>query len=480
MKSYVRLAAVVVACGFAHLAPGDDAARYFALHVVDDQTGRGVPLVELTTVNNLRYVTDNAGFIAFDEPGLMGEKVYFHVRSHGYSYPADGFGNRGIALVTKPGTRAEIKIHRENIAERLYRTTGQGLYRDSTLLGEPTPLKHPNLNALVMGQDSVQPAVYRDRIYWFWGDTERVRYPLGHFRTAGATSELPSHGGLSPDVGVDLTYFVDDEGFSRGVCEIDGPGPVWIDGVAVVDDGGRERLVAHYSRMESLTRRLEHGIVVWNDDEEKFEKHAEFDLRRTWQAPAGHALRQTIDGIDYLLFANPLPTVRVRADLASYSRQSAYEATAAFQGTSVWQRATPPEVPKLIDGALGKITRNRTEERVTPHAGAVRWSPYLKKWIAVFVETGGRPSLLGEIWFAAADDPTGPWTTARKIVTHDRYSFYNPALHEFFTSNDGRYVYFEGTYTYTFSGNPDRTPRYDYNQIMYRLDLSDPRLTEMQ
>ena len=38
------------------------------------------------------------------------------------------------------------------------------------------------------------------------------------------------------------------------------------------------------------------------------------------------------------------------------------------------------------------------------------------------------------------------------------------------------YLYFEGTYTHTFSGNEHRTPRYDYNQIMYRLDLDDPRL----
>ncbi len=38
-------------------------------------------------------------------------------------------------------------------------------------------------------------------------------------------------------------------------------------------------------------------------------------------------------------------------------------------------------------------------------------------------------------------------------------------------------IFFEGTYTTTFSGNPDPTPRYDYNQIMYQLDLSDRRLT---
>mgnify|MGYP000007466878 CR=1 FL=1 len=27
-----------------------------------------------------------------------------------------------------------------------------------------------------------------------------------------------------------------------------------------------------------------------------------------------------------------------------------------------------------------------------------------------------------------------------------------------------------------FSGNPRKTPRYDYNQILYRLDLDDPKL----
>ncbi|MBI3860545.1 MAG: hypothetical protein HY290_01470, partial [Planctomycetia bacterium] len=41
----------------------------------------------------------------------------------------------------------------------------------------------------------------------------------------------------------------------------------------------------------------------------------------------------------------------------------------------------------------------------------------------------------------------------------------------------GRQIFFEGTYTHTFSGNPhETTPRYEYNQVMYRLDLDDPRL----
>ena len=85
-------------------------------------------------------------------------------------------------------------------------------------------------------------------------------------------------------------------------------------------------------------------------------------------------------------------------------------------------------------------------------------------------------SLLGEVWYAEADTPLGPWVYARKVVTHDDYSFYNPKHHAMFDQEGGRIIYFEGTYTTTFSGSKDPTPRYDYNQIMYQLDLSDPRL----
>ena len=40
---------------------------------------------------------------------------------------------------------AEVKIKRTNIAERMYRETGQGIYRDSTLLGKSIPILDPNL-----------------------------------------------------------------------------------------------------------------------------------------------------------------------------------------------------------------------------------------------------------------------------------------------------------------------------------------------
>ena len=45
-----------------------------------------------------------------------------------------------------------------------------------------------------------------------------------------------------------------------------------------------------------------------------------------------------------------------------------------------------------------------------------------------------------------------------------------------FAQQGGRIIYFQGTLVTTFSGNPYPTPRYNYNQILYRLDLADPRL----
>jgi hypothetical protein len=109
------------------------------------------------------------------------------------------------------------------------------------------------------------------------------------------------------------------------------------------------------------------------------------------------------------------------------------------------------------------------------HRGSVNWNANRQKWIAIACEQGGS-SMLGEIWYAESTALTGPWPRAVKIVTHDQYSFYNPVQHPFFDQDGGRVILFEGTYTATFSGNPAPTPRYDYNQILYQLDLDDPRL----
>jgi len=499
----------LLALAAAGLAAASEPSRYFKIQVVDDRTGRGVPLVELRTTSNVRYLTDSNGIVAFSEPGLMDQRVFFHVRSHGYELPKDGFGFAGAALQVKPGASAQIKIKRNNVAERLYRVTGAGIYRDSVLVGERVPIRRPLLNGQVTGQDSVLAVPYRGRLYWFWGDTNRPRYPLGLFQTSGATSQLPSQGGLDPNAGVDLDYFVDTQGFSRAMCPIAGPGVVWIDGLLTVrDPAGRERLVAHYDRRKGLAESLEHGLALYNAQAEVFEKHVQFDLADRWRAPRGHPIRVKDGGVDYFLFPTPFAAVRVKAELSDLAKQTSYEAftclvpgsryhksaaqverDAAGKLVYAWKSGTDPvtqaQERQLI--AAGKIKPEEARYQVRDvdaqkpvelHSGTIQWNQHRKKWIAIAVESGGSSSYLGEVWFLEAAEPTGPWRWAKKIVTHEKYTFYNPAHHPFFDQDGGRLIYFEGTYANTFSGNPDATPWYDYNQVMYRLDLADPRLQQ--
>src|SRR4051794_35831941 len=133
-------------------SPTAQPGRYFAIEVVDEQTGRGVPMVELRTTSSVRYYTDSGGLVAFDEPGLMDRKVFFGVSAHGYEFPPDGFGIRGVVLETRAGGGAQLKIKRINIAERLYRITGQGIYRDTVLLGRRPRVAEPLSNAPGTGQ----------------------------------------------------------------------------------------------------------------------------------------------------------------------------------------------------------------------------------------------------------------------------------------------------------------------------------------
>ena len=483
--------------------PSLPAESFFRIQVVDEQTGRGVPLVELKTTGGVKYYTDSAGLVAFYEPGLMDQKVFFHVRSHGYEFPADGFGIRGQALDVKSGGEATLKIKRRNIAERLYRVTGGGIYADSVLLGRPAPLKQPVLNAQVFGSDSVVNAEFRGRIYWFWGDTNRPRYPLGNFQVPGATSRLPTDGGLDPHIGVDLHYFTNDEGFAKETARMPGSGPTWINGLVVVPDAaGRQRMFATYVKVRKFLEIYERGLVEFDPDKQAFEKVAQFELSAPL-FPTGHPFRHVVDGVEYIYFADPYPLTRVRATAEAVQNLAEYE---AFTCLAPGSRAAEPKIDrdengpprygwkrdtaevgydtqaKLVrDGLLKENERwlnlrdAETGKPVIAHRGSVCWNEFRRRWIMIATETGGT-SPLGEVWYSEADAPEGPWRQACKIVTHDKYSFYNPKQHPMFDQAGGRFIFFEGTYTHTFSGNPDQTPRYDYNQIMYKLDLADPRL----
>ena len=482
--------------------------RYFKIEVVDGRTQRGVPLIELRTVSNVRYVTDSNGVVAFSEPGLMGRDVFFYIQGHGYSYPADGFGIRGKTLHVMPGGKARLTVERINIAERLYRITGEGIYRDTMLLGEKSPIREPLLNGQVTGQDTVMALPYRGKLYWLYGDTGRVSYPLGNFATSGATSVLPDRGGLDPSVGIDLTYFVNAEGYCRGMAPLKEPGVVWVDGLTTLTTapGTPEIMLCRYERLKDLGTPLEMGLMRFNEATQTFERLVQFEMKHPL-APQGHPFHHKIDGVEWIYFPTPYPNIRVRADLADMQQQSHYEAyTPLLTGGRYvgretrlerdaggklvwkWKRDTAPLSP-TEQAELVKAGKMRSEESpfalrvastgksVLAHNGSVYWNAYRKRWIMIFGEIQGS-SLLGEIWYAEAEAPEGPWHDATKIVTHDRYTFYNPTQHPFFDQQGGRIIYFEGTYTNQFTGTPPTpaTPRYEYNQILYRLDLADPRL----
>jgi hypothetical protein len=496
-------------------AAGQSTSEYFTIQVVDRQTGRGVPLVELRTTNSIRLFTDSNGIVAFREPGLMDREVFFFVESHGYEVPQDGFGYRGVRLKSTPGQEAIVRIDRRNIAERLYRVTGQGVYRDSVLTGRPVPLKHPVINGQVMGQDSVDTCLYHGRLFWIWGDTGKPSYPLGHFATAGAVSDLPGHGGLDPAAGINLEYFVDTDGFSRPLCRLKEPGLVWLDGLlAVRDNEGRERMVARFARLKDLGHCLERGLVVFNDATQSFEPVVRTDPNGLPFPDFGHAFRVTVEGQEYDYFALPFPlTVRMRVEAKwdAVIDPNCYEVLTAAQPDFVGRAWAPKRDPSRLGyqsplatyrwarfgDLIGKdstararvtaaLQREKKDTRfydvqsgqaITPHGGSVYYNSHRRKWIAIFLQAGGASSYLGEVWYAEADTPVGPWAYARKVVTHNKYSFYNPKQHPYFDQDGGRTIYFEGTYSWTFSGSEERaTPRYDYNQIMYRLNLDEPRL----
>lgn len=509
----MRFVAVLLAiCWSALLAgyPGSNGAELvsaeapFRIQVIDEQTGRGVPLVELQTVNNIRYYTDSQGVAAIDEPGLMGVEVFFHVKSHGYEYPKDGFGNRGKRFKLTPGGSEVLKIKRINIAERLYRLTGAGIYRDSVLTGMPVPIREPLLNGQVFGLDGTMTALYRGKIYWFWGDTNRPQYPLGNFQTTGATSRLPADGGLDPAVGVDLEYFIGKDGFVRGMADMPGEGATWVGGVTLVPDAsGRERLFAGYVKVKPGFVIDRHGLAEFDDGANSFRSIAEFG-RDPLVKPMGHPIRLRDGQTEYVYFGTTIPFIRVPARPQALARLEEYETYTCLRPGSrldkpeidrgpdgavryAWRRNTPPigpeEQQKLVGQQLLKAheglfqLRDRdTGKPFLAHYGSVYWNEYRKRFVLIFVQSGGETSKLGEVWYAEGDSPLGPWAYAVKIMTHDRYTFYNPKQHPIFNQQGGRVVYFDGTYSHDFSGNPDQTPRYDYNQIMYRLDLADLRL----
>jgi len=425
--------------------------------IVESQTGWPVPMVELRTTHQVRFVSDNAGRIAFDLPELMGRETWFTVIADGYEVPADGFGNRGVRLIPQPGEELTVAVQRTSIAKRIGRITGAGLFAESQKLGHHTDW----LESGVLGCDSVQITEHGGKLFWAWGDTTLAHYPLGIFHASSATTSQRPLVSFQPPLRLKFAYFTDDTGQPRGVAKMPGDGPTWLTGyVSLPDQSGNSRLVATYSKIQPPMDAYECGLCVWHDSAKRFEH-----LRTIWKKSAAEPVRPAMpwghpvffddhDGKRWVLFGDPLPTLRCPATFE------------AWQDATTWETVTPQEYfESAADGA-----------RIKPHSGSIAWNDFRKRWVTVFMQWFGEPSAFGELWYAEADSPFGPWGPAVKILSHHNYTFYNPRLHQDFTPDHSPILLFEGTYTQTFAKQPLPTPRYDYNQVLYRLDLDDPQL----
>jgi hypothetical protein len=464
-------------------APGDGASRLVAnglpepssmhsIFVTDAGTGRPLPLAELRIDRDV-FISDNAGTIAIIEPDLLGSEQDATLTSHGYD-PSEP-----LRLSLDPGGTTPLTLTRSMAAERLGRLTGGGLFRDSVLLGREVAHPSPLLSGDVLGQDSVHAVPYAGSMFFVWGDTLRPSYPLGHFRTAGALASLAR----PDDAVVAYDYWVGPDGFSRPIADFVDAGLVWTSGLVTFPEQGKDELVASWANVGEGWSRLGAGMMRWNPTTESFEPLHAFAARLPAE-PTGTAF---LSG-GFLYFTDvgpedgtPFRVVRVPASLAALADPTTYETFAAVDRDGVLHRdgARPaytfrPEAAPTLEVPSrhridGHVRDPLSGVEADDHIGSVFWNADAGRFVRIFARPFGDDAFLGETWLALGDTPMGPWAYGQKVVTHDDYTFYNPRQHPEW--DDGSRVSFEGTYAQTFSGAAVPTPRWDYNQVLYRVDL---------
>ncbi|MDB6139693.1 MAG: hypothetical protein JWO94_2765 [Verrucomicrobiaceae bacterium] len=474
---------LLVVAAFACLSA---ATEPFAVQVTDESNHRGIPMAVLETDNHIRLITDSAGWALFDEPGLMGRPVHFFVTSPGYVLPKDADGQTGTVVMVAPGQAAEVRMVRTMIAERLYRLTGQGVYRESTLLGKDVPLPFSNINGDVLGLGRAQVAPYQGKLVWVWSDVKLATL-RNSLIVAGAAADLPRTGGLDPAQGVHLRYFTNDQEETLSLLSTPRGQHAIIEGLASVKNvSGAEHLLARYAFFNPSGECVEQGIAEFNA-RHTFDRKIVLGEEYTWQFPSGHAVEVNGAGGNFIYFAAPFCHTRVPASYEAALSPTSYEALAWSDNSKslVLQQRRGP-VTQADEARLASHKKLKPSEAscqlinsVTGGAlslaeGSVQWNACRQCWIII----GNGPAdgaTAGDVWYAEANDPKGPWTRAVQIATHAGHTFQGTAQLSALQQEGGRYLYFEGT-LHDAAGPTEPLPRYQDNQLMYRLDVTDQRL----
>jgi hypothetical protein len=154
--------------------------------------------------------------------------------------------------------------------------------------------------------------------------------------------------------------------------------------------------------------------------------------------------------------------------------------------------------------------RMQTVDRATGKAlvglarGSINWNAHRNAYVLIADQMGlgqqtaidDRRSKYGELFYCEAPTVTGPWKYCDRIITHNvtGASCYNPLQLPWLDEEEGRVIYLACTYTSMSSGNDgpkDRVcdfdmyggqhcavavPRYEYNNVVFRLDVDQVRL----
>ncbi len=481
---------------------------YFELQIIDSMTGKGIPMTEVYRNGLVRFVTDSDGRVAINDPDLLNQKVYFDIKSDGYKPASDNAMSPGVIINVVPGGKWEVKLSREDAAERIYRLTGSGVYRDSVILGYKPPIEMPLSNSGVTRHNSfivknkpltdAQSIVYKSKIFWFFNGVQGLTFSKKNNKMAVATAQLPQKSGMSPEEGVNLEYITDSNDFPKEMAPFgDESDLVCFDSVMTVPDSSdNEKLVAHYIIFDSKMNQKEHGLAIFNDEKEVFEVLKTFNADEEWRFPQGRTCRVEEDGKEWIYFSNPFPNKRVPATLDALQDPASYEAWTCYgdtEGKEVkrtdsgaldyrWTKDASPVGPaeekslirkKLIEESEAMfLPKDKEGNQIEMLSGSFHYNQWREKWVFIGAELRGKPSLYGQVWYSESQSLTGPWEKAVKIASHSDNSFFNVAHNEFFNQAKGRVLYFHGTYTKELSANSIPMPMYEGNQVMYRLELN--------
>lgn len=512
--------------------------EYFRISVLDGATGRGVPLVQLRTGNYISLWSDNAGNIAFNEPGMMDQPVFFSVLSDGYNFTGgilpepikdDPRGtDPGIVLFTARGGNSTLFLNRTQIAQRMYRLTGGGRWRDTLLSGAALPPQAQGDRATidpggVLGQDSVLTAVYKGQVYWMFGDSACARSARADncdsygMYTVGATSCLPLLEGKTgsascitdPPV---LDYINEIQG---GFLHMRPMMPIppkkrnsWAGGLTVVRRGTPdESFFAHYYKPSNGGGSADpdpiEGIAKWNDSARHFEPVS------VWpQADNCPGLGQTVQQLSptdaksgYVYYAGSGVDVRVPDTLVAVGAHSCSSFEIRYENGS-WHRighhsssSSRPSSSSYSSGAPSRAAPYSPPEWLG--SGSVNWNTWAQRY--VFLAAGDTSALHqsagGSMHIAFSWTLDGPWVNGTRIGDHNISggSCYNGLQLPSLDAEGGRIVHIACTYTAMWSNTIVRpwvwstclfglggehqdcspvVPRYEYNNLVYRVDLA--------